>query len=217
MSALQLQSKNRDVKANVGTLRKSGQMPAVVYGNKIANLHLSVSQNEFEKILRKAGESTIIELLTEDGQKHNVLIHDVQRHFLTSLPIHVDFLEVSMTEKLTATVSLEFVGESMAVKQLGGVLVKLLDEVEVECLPADLPSHIEVDLAKLATLDDNIFVKDIKSPNKVTVITDAEELVAKVQPPRDVEAELAQPIVEDVSKVEGVIKPEAPKEEAAEK
>lgn len=215
MSALQLQAKNRDVKANIDRLRKSGQMPAELYGNKIQNLHLSVGQNEFEKVLRKVGESTIIELMTEDGQKHNVLIHDVQRHFLTSLPIHVDFLEVSMTEKLTATVALEFVGESFAVKNLGAVLVRQLDEVEVECLPGDLPSSIEVDISKLATLEDSIHVKDLSVSDKVKVVTDGEELVAKVQPPRNVEAELAEPIVEDVTKVEGVVKEEPAKEEAS--
>lgn len=210
MSTLQLQTKNRDIAANVGKLRKSGQMPVELYGNKIANLHLSVSQTEFQKLLRKAGESTIVELLTEDGKKHNVLIHHVQLHYLTNLPIHCDFLEVSMTEKLIAKVALEYVGESKAIKELGGVLVKLLNEVEVECLPADLPHNIEVDLSKLVGLSSHIYVKDLIIPAKVSLLTETEDLVAKVQPPRNVEAELAEPIVEDVTKVEGVVKEDEP-------
>jgi large subunit ribosomal protein L25 len=120
-----------------------------------------------------------------------------------------------MTEKLTATVALEFVGESVAVKNLGGVLVKQLDEVEVESLPGDLPASIEVDISKLATLEDSIHVKDLSVSDKVKIVTDGEELVVKVQPPRDVEAELAEPIVEDVTKVEGVVKEEPAKDEAA--
>ena len=122
MEKLQLQSKIRELTAesHPEKLRKQGFIPAELYGRNIPNIHLSVSANEFAKVLRKAGESTIIELVTEDGKTHNVLIHDVQKHYLTSDPIHVDFFEVSMTEKLTATVPLEFVGESMAVKSLGG-------------------------------------------------------------------------------------------------
>lgn len=213
MSTLQLQTKNRDIAANVGKLRKSGQMPVELYGNKIANLHLSVSQTEFQKLLRKAGESTIVELLTEDGKKHNVLIHHVQLHYLTNLPIHADLLEVSMTKKLIASVALEYSGESKAVRELGGVLVKLLNEVEVECLPADLPHNIIVDLTKLVTLSDNLHVRDLAIPAKVTLLTPIDELIVKVQPPRNVEVDLSAPIVEDVTKVEGVVK-EEPKEDA---
>jgi large subunit ribosomal protein L25 len=175
---------------------------------------LSINQNEFEKVLRKAGESTIIEVKAPDGTVHNVLIQDVQKHYLNSKPIHVDFFKVSMTEKLTTNVALDFIGESTAVKAMGGTLVKVLSEVEVECLPADLPSVIEVDIAPLKTFDDVIAVKDLKVSDKVTVNADPEEVVAKVQPPRDVEAELAEPVEMDISQVEGVA--ETPKEEGAE-
>lgn len=152
-----------------------------------------------------------MDLVTEDGKTHPVLIHDVQIHYLTSAPIHVDFYEVSMTEKLKAMVVLEFIGEAPAVKTSGGILVKVLNEVEVECLPADLPHNIEVNQESLKTLQDEIHVKDLKVSAKVKILTDANELVIKVQPPRDVEAELSTPIVEDVSKVEGAaeVKPEA--------
>ena len=185
-------------------LEKQGLIPAELYGHGIANLHLSINQNEFSKILRKAGESTIIEVKAPDGV-HNVLIHDVQKHYLNSSPIHVDFYEVKMTEKLTATVALEFTGESDAVKVLGGTLVKVLSEVEVECLPADLPHNIEVDISVLQTFENTILVKDLKVSDKVAIQTATDELVAKVQPPRDVEAELAEPVGEiDVTQVEGV-------------
>ncbi len=126
-------------------LQKSGQIPAELYGHNVQNLHLAVNQIEFEKIFRKAGESTIIELETPEGVR-NVLVADVQKHYLKSFPIHVDFHEVKMTEKLTATVALEYIGEPDAVKILGGTLVKVLTEIEVEALPADLPHLIEVDV-----------------------------------------------------------------------
>jgi len=203
MDKLKLNAKVRDVKTNPDKFRKAGQLPAVLYGHKVKNVALNVDAREFEKVLRKAGESTIIELVTEDGKTHPVLIHDLQRHYLTSAPAHVDFYEVSMTEKLKAKVVLEFTGESPAVKTMGGVLVKVLNEIEVECLPSDLPHSISVSLENLKELTDSIHVKDLQVPAKVKILAPNEEMVAKVQPPRDVEAELAVPVVEDVSKVEG--------------
>ncbi len=203
MDKIQLKSVSREAKDSLAKLRKSGMMPAVLYGHHVPNTMLAVNQNEFEKVLRKAGESTIVDLETQDGKKHPVLIHDVQMHVLKATPIHVDFYEVDMTEKLTATVALEYTGESHAVKALGGTLVKVLSEVEVECLPSDLPHNLEVDISGMNSFSDVILVKDLKVPAKVTITTDAEETVAKVQPPRDVEAELATPVVEDVTAVEG--------------
>ena len=145
MEKLQLKTKTRDLAGQKPEkLRASGLLPAELYGHKLENSHLAIDQGEFERVLRKAGESTIVELITEDGKSHNVLIHGIQRHYLTHRPIHADFYEVSMTEKLTAAVALEFTGESKVVKEQGGVLVKVLTEVNVECLPADLPHSIQV-------------------------------------------------------------------------
>lgn len=204
MEKLQIKATARDVKKDKPEkMRKNGQLPAVLYGHKVPNLTLSVNAREFDKVLKKAGESTIVELLTDDGKTHPVLIHEFQRHYLTSVPTHVDFYQVSMTEKLKAKVALEFIGESKAVKELGGVLVKVLNEVEVECLPVDLPHSISVSITSLVTLQDSVHVKNLVAPAKVKILTPGDELIIKVQPPRDVEAELAVPVVEDVSKVEG--------------
>lgn len=204
MDKLQIKAALRDLKTSKPEkLRKEGRLPGVLYGNKVQNVNLTVDAREFDKLLRKAGESTIVELITDEGKTHPVLIHDVQNHYLTSVPTHVDFYEVSMTKKLKAAVVLEFIGESQAVKALGGVLVKVLSEVEVECLPVDLPHNIIVSLDVLKTLHDTIHVKDLNLPAKVKILTEAQELVIKVQPPREVETELSAPVVEDVSKVEG--------------
>lgn len=204
MEKLQLKVAIRNLKTDkAGKMRKDGLLPAVLYGNKVTNLALSINAREFDKILKKAGESTIVELITDDGKTHPVLIHEFQRHYLTSAPTHVDFYQVSMTEKLKAKVALEFTGESKAVKQLGGILVKILNEVEVECLPADLPHNIVVNLEPLETLQDSVHVKNLIAPAKVKILTSGDEMIVKVQPPREVEAELTAPVVEDVSKVEG--------------
>ncbi len=205
MDNLSLLAQVRDTKTSqLNKLRKQGIVPAVLYGNKIANVNLSVNKGEFEKVFRKAGESTIITLITDNDKKsHNVLIQEVQHNYLTSDVQHVDFYEVSMTEKLKAKVVLEYIGESAAVKNLGGILVRILNEVEVECLPMDLPHSITVDISKLATLTDSTHVKDLQVSNKVKILAGLDEIVAKIQPPRDVEAELSTPVVEDISKVEG--------------
>lgn len=216
MEKLVLKATVRDTATPLKVMRKGGVIPSELYGHNVPNVHLSVSQNEFEKVLRKAGESSIVTLDIEGNGQRNVLIHDVQKHVVKSHPIHVDFLEVSMTEKLETTVALEYEGESAAVKALGGTLVKVLNEITVECLPADLPHNLVVDISSMATFEDTIAVKDIVLPKGVTLVTDGEETVAKVQPPRDLEAELATPVEEDVTKVEGVVKAEAGAEEKAE-
>ena len=179
---------------------RAGLIPAEMYGNKVPNVHLAVDAIEFEKVLRKAGESTVIELIMPDGTTTNVLIHDVQHHYLNSQPIHIDFFAVNMKQKLQATVQIEFTGESEAVKVLGGTLVKMLNEVDVECLPQDLPSHFEIDIALLKTFDDMITVKDIPVGSNVEILADAEEAIAKVQAPRNVEEELAP--IEDAASAE---------------
>ncbi|MCL5666663.1 MAG: 50S ribosomal protein L25 [Patescibacteria group bacterium] len=203
MEKLQLKAQGRDIKLNPGKIRKQGNVPAVLYGHNIKNQNLAVSLAEFEKVLKKAGESTLINLTTDDGKNHSVLIHDIQNHYLTSKPLHIDFYEVSMTEKLKSKVALEFTGEARAVRDLGGVLVRVLGEVEVECLPADLPHSIAVDISSMQEFGSTIHVKDLQVPAKVKILTPGEEVIAKVQAPRDVEAELAAPVVEDVTKVEG--------------
>ncbi len=203
MEKLQLKVTANTAVGNAEKLRKQGMIPAVLYGHNLTSQHLAASQNEFEKVFRKAGESTLVEVVTEDGKTHNVLIQEVQRHYLTNLPIHVDFYEVKMTEKLTATVQLEFVGESDAVKLHGGTLVRVLNEVEVECFPADLPHNLEVDISKLKTINDTLTVKDIKVSDKVTIKAELDDTVANIQPPRDVEAEM-QDQVGDIAQVEGL-------------
>lgn len=206
MEKIQLQSALREANTrNAKQEYRKGAIPAELYGHKINNVHLSVNQIDFEKVLRKAGESTIIELLLPSGEKRNVLIQEVDRHYLTSKPIHVDFYEVSMTEKLTATVQIEFIGEADAVKVLGGTLVKVINEVEVECLPADLPHQIDVDISVLKTFSDQILVKDLKVSDKVEIKADPEEMVATVQQPRNMEAEAANDVVDEAAAVAAAV------------
>ncbi|MBX4188260.1 MAG: 50S ribosomal protein L25 [Candidatus Doudnabacteria bacterium] len=198
----------------VKQLRKAGKLPAVVYGHGVKSENIELVENEFAKAFRQAGESTIVSLAL-DGKKLPVLIHDVQNHYLRDTPEHVDFYVVNMDEELTATVQIHFLGESAAVKSLGGTLAKNTTEVEVECLPGDLPPHFEIDISALKTFEDVIRVSDIKVSDKVKILANSEEVIAVVTPPRT-EEELKdldeKPVAVDVTQVEGVVKPEAPAE-----
>lgn len=216
MEKVQLQTTARDMShRNAKHLYREGLIPGNLYGHNVANIHVGLNQIEFEKVLRKAGESTLIELLLPDGGMRNVLIQRVDRHYLSSRPIHVDFYEVKMTEKLTATVQIEFIGESHAVKVMGGTLVKALSEVEVECLPGDLPHQIDVDISVLNNFEDQITVADLKVSDKVEIKAEPDEMVAKVQEPRDMEAELA-PDVDEAAAVAAAVGPEEGIEESTE-
>lgn len=198
--------------------RKEGLIPAVVYGRKIEAKSLWIKALEFSSLLRKAGESTIIELDVSGDQKRNVIIYELQKDPVSDKFRHVDFFQVRMDEEIETEVELEYIGEAPAVKELGGVLVKNMDEITVKCLPADLPNKIEVDISVLKTFEDHICIKDLKISPKVKIDLEPETVVSLVSPPRS-EAEmegLEGKVEEDVSKVEGVVK-EAPAEAEEEK
>ena len=143
-----------------------------------------------------------------------MIIYDSQKDPVSEKFTHIDFFQVRMDEKIEKEIELVFVGESPAVKETGGVLVKNLDKVEISCLPADLPSSIEVDISSIKAFDDYIYVKDLKVGRGVEIKVDPETVVALVAPPRsDEELEaLEQKVEGDVTKVEGMVKPEEPVE-----
>lgn len=192
---LKVQKRNTVGKA-VRAMRAEGIVPAVVYGKGKENENLSVTQHDFDQIYKEVGSSAIITLSIEGGGEKNVLIHNVAQDPVTNVPEHIDFYEVSMTEKITANVPLHFVGDSAAVIELQGSLLTNKDEIEVECLPADLPQNIEVDISVLTDFEKDIHVSDLKVPAGVEVKDDPEELIANVEAPRSEEemAELEEPV-----------------------
>ncbi|OGM91878.1 hypothetical protein A2755_00745 [Candidatus Wolfebacteria bacterium RIFCSPHIGHO2_01_FULL_48_22] len=193
---LQLQTQKRDIfgkKTNM--LRAQGLVPAEIYGHGKENLHVSVLAKDFDKVLKEAGESTIIEVVL-DGEKHPVLIYDIQRDPLKDTYTHVDFYAVRMDEKVRTEVPIKFTGEAPAVKAYAGILVKALDEIELEALPADLPASIVVDLSDLAELNQTIYVKDIPLIERVRFITDLETPVASVTEQKEEVVEVTPPASE---------------------
>lgn len=212
MTTLELKSKKRDVLGKkVKTLRNEGRIPAVVYGGKNQALSISIDLIEFNKILKIAGETTLVKIFIDsdgtvgvDGEKfRNVLIYDVFRDPVKDNVRHVDFYEVKMDEKIVKKIPIVFAGLAPAVVDLGGVLVKSMQELEVRALPADLPRDISVDISILKTFDDNILVRDIKLPDNVETLENLQTSVAVVVAPRsDAEIEALSSEVE--TKVEAV-------------
>ena len=189
-------------------------IPGILYGRQIENVMLWLDRKKFSKLHEETGESTVFKLALDGKDERNVLIKEVQKDVLSGEPRHVDFYQVRMDEEIEAEVELIFKGESAAVKELGGILVKNMDAVEVKCLPGDLPPEIEVDITPIKTFDDYIYVKDLPVSEKVEVLADAETVVAMVSPPRSEEelAGLETEVKEDVTKVEGVVKEDEPAE-----
>jgi large subunit ribosomal protein L25 len=218
MASISLKATPRAVAGNkVRTLRKRGLMPCVTYGHSVKTESLEISAKEFQKALSKAGTSTVLQLMIGDKPK-NVVIHDVQYDPVSGLPIHADLYQVRMDEKIKAEVLLKFTGVSKAVKDLGGILVKSVDKLEVEALPADLPHELVVDLSKLNTFEDRIALTDIAIPKGVEVkVEDKLLTIASVTPPRSEEElkALDEAVTEDVESIEGV-KPKDEGEDATE-
>jgi large subunit ribosomal protein L25 len=189
-------------------------IPAILYGRGIENVMLWLDRKKFDQLYEETGESTVFKLALDGKDERNVLIKDVQRDILNGAPRHVDFYQVRMDEEIEAEVELVYIGESAAVKEHGGILVKNIDAVPVKCLPGDLPPEIEVDISRIKTFDDYIYVKDLPVSEKVEVLVEPETVVAMVSEPRSEEdlAELNTEVKEDVTKVEGVVKEETPAE-----
>ncbi len=198
--------------ASPKAVRRAGALPAVLYGHGIENNQIQIDAVPFQKVLQRAGSTSLINLALEGGF-HTVLIREVQRHPVNDTMMHVDFYQVRLDEAIAASVPLVFVGESEAVRDLGGVLVRNIDEAEVEALPQDLPHAIEVDISGLKKFDQAIRVADLRLPVGVKVLHKPDEIVALVQAPRSEEelAELTEEVKEEVEAVEGV-KEEKPAE-----
>ncbi len=208
--AITLKVEKRDIKADVAALRKAGKVPAVFYGKKEAATPITVTALDFTKAYRSAGESTVV-ILKGDGIEVESLIHDMDLHPVTGKPIHADFYVFEKGKKIKVDVPLDFAGVSPAVKDLGGTLVKVLHDIEIEALPKDLPHKIVVDITKLVDFKSVVHAKDIALPSGVELITKADEIVASVYEPKEEVVEAA-PI--DLSTIEVAKKGKEAKEGA---
>ncbi|HVB25838.1 MAG TPA: 50S ribosomal protein L25 [Ktedonobacteraceae bacterium] len=174
-------------------LRKVGLLPANIYGHHENSQAIQIEVREFERILRLHAATGLINLRQSgDGAVQTALIRHVQHDPRSGKPIHIDFFRVSMNERLSVKVALHFVGEAPGVKNEGGVLLHLLDTIEVEGMASDLPEFIEVDISSLTEIDSILHAGDVKLPEGFTLNTDANEGVAKIAATRAEKAEEAE-------------------------
>lgn len=205
-NTITLEASLKDDKLTVNEIRKQGMIPAVVYGHKVDSVSLMVPEKEFDKLYKQIGSNTMIELEWKSGakkEKRPVLIHEVQHDYLQGKNMHIDFYQVRLDEKIKTHIPLQFIGESPAVKNLSGILVKALQEIEVEALPQELPHAFEVDLSKLENFESNIRISDLAIPSSAKVFISPETVVASVTPPRS-EEELEAAKQEVVEKLDEI-------------
>jgi large subunit ribosomal protein L25 len=184
----------------VKNLRKQDILPGNIYGKKIKSLAVAVAMSEFSDIYRKVGETNLIDLVIKNGKadERAVLISNVQKNPVSGNPVHVDFRQVDLKEKVAAKIPVELTGEAPAEKQGLGTVVQYLNEVEIEALPTDLPDKFVVDIAKLAEVDQAVLVKELPIDKaKIELKTDAETILIKVEPPQK-EEEVAPPLEAEV-------------------
>lgn len=212
MKLLELQVETRKVLGKkVRFLRRQGVIPANVFGHNVASCAVQVDAGLLRQVLSRAGRTRLISLNLDNTESPQmVLVRGVQRDPLTGKLLHVDFYQVKMTEKITAEVPLILKGESPAEKLHKGTLLQELLTMEIECLPADLPSHLEVDVSVLAEIDQAIHARDIPLPSGVILVIAPDRMVARIEAIR-AEAEEAKPAAKAV--VEAA--PAAAKKEAA--
>ena len=195
---------------SVARLRKAGRLPAVVFGHGIASIPVSLDGHEFDHVRRTAHSNTIFELKIDGKDVHRVLIHGVQVDPRNRKLLHVDLFELKSGEEVTVEIILHTTGESYAVARLGGTLLHNIDRIKVRALPENLPDSIEFSIEGRDDFEKSIHLRDLPMPAGVTLLSDPDEVVAKVAAPHVVEepvvAEVAEEPVEEEAAAEA--KPE---------
>lgn len=218
---IKLQAETRQEKnGQAKKIREQGFIPVVLYGQKAENENLKIKQLDLERVYAVAKESNLIDLTVDGGPPVKVLIKDAQRHPVKGNLVHIDFYRVDMTKEIITEILLNFVGEPKAVKELGGTLVKVMDSVEVRCLPDKLVNQIDVDISGLDTFSDSIKLRDLKLPEGIKLTSETNDMVVGVTETKVEEEEKKVEEVKDGEegeKKEGEEAKEGEKKEGSEK
>jgi len=189
MESIELKATHRDVIGKqVRALRREGKLPGVIYGHHIASMAILLDLRDTSRSLAGLAPSALV-TVDVDGDKFMTLVREKQRDHISGTLTHVDFLAVSSEEKLRTNVYLSLVGIAPAVKTYNAIQVAGADELEVECLPRDLPERIEVDLSVLAEIGDAVHVRDLQLSDKVRILTDPDIMIVLITPPEMEEEE----------------------------
>jgi large subunit ribosomal protein L25 len=186
MERVELRTESRSILGKqVKRLRRDGWVPGIVFGAKIDAIPIKIDERNLAMALANAGSTALIDLyVDEDKEPHTVLAREVQRDILTSRLQHIDFYQVQLDQKVKTSPRLDVVGVSPLVDSGEAVLVQVLNQLEVECLPGDLIDSIEVDISALKTFDDSVVIADLSVPPSVTILADPSDVVVSVVRPR---------------------------------
>ncbi len=177
MEKITIYATQRDVTGKkVGALRRQGKLPAVLYGHNFNPTPITLDRHDATLALSHLTSSSLV-TINLDGKEHAALVREKQRDFIKNELLHVDFQVVSLTEKIRAKVGVVLTGTSPAVKVYNGVVLTGLEEIEVECLPQDLPDRIVVDISNLQEIGDGIYVRDLNLGDKVEILEDKDEMI----------------------------------------
>jgi large subunit ribosomal protein L25 len=216
MEEIVLKANRRNVLGKqVKAIRREGKLPAVIYGRHIDPISVELDLRDASRSLTGLAPSTLV-TVNIDGETHRTLVREKQRNKLSGMLLHVDFLAVSMTERLRSQVYLEIVGLAPAVRDFDGVLVTGLEEVEVECLPNDLPERITVDISSLDGIGDGVYVRDLMIPEGVKILEDPDSMVVLVTAQAAAEEEAVAEVEEVVGEEPEVIERTRKEEEEEE-
>jgi large subunit ribosomal protein L25 len=187
---LKAERRDRTGKETANKVRAAGRVPAVLYGQGMEPMHVSVDSRELFHLLHTdAGVNVLVDLRV-DGDQFLALPREVQRDLIRGRFIHVDFLRIARDEKITVEVPVHLVGESHGVKE-GGVIEHHLWNLHVECLPTDVPTHVDADITKLG-INESLKVSELQVPERCTILTPSDEVVVSVVPPQVLRVEEAE-------------------------
>jgi len=220
-SVINVKRRVRMGKSGSKAIRNEGNIPAVIYGKGSESISIVVNPTELKEALSTdAGENTLLEMHIKDGNKEIKklsLLREVQMDYLTNKSIHLDFMELDMNKSFSLKVPVKIVGRPIGVHEEKGLLEEILREIEIECLPSDIPNVFEVEVSELH-INDSIHVRDIEVSDKINVLDDPSSTVVTILTPRveKVVVEEGEEEIEEVTEEEAAETTEEKKEESAE-
>ncbi|MRR30380.1 50S ribosomal protein L25 [bacterium] len=213
MEKVVISATSRAVKGKkVGALRRAGKLPGVIYGHHVEPIAILMDNRDATRILASVTGSSLV-TINVDGKEYATLVREKQRDYVKNALLHVDFLAVSLTEKIRNAVVTTLTGVAPAVKDFNATIVHNVSQLEVECLPQDLPQEFIVDISSLAKIGDSIFVRDISVPANVEILTHGDEIIVIATAPKE---EAVEEVVEPAAAEPEVIERGKKEEETEE-
>jgi large subunit ribosomal protein L25 len=197
MEKVALKATKREVLGKkVGALRRAGKLPAVMYGHGIKSTPVMLDDREATLRLSHLTSSSLV-MIELDGTEYPALVRQKQRDYLKNILLHVDFQVISMTEKVTTKVGIELIGTAPAVKEFSAVIVTVISELEIECMPQDLPARVVIDISGLTDVGSGIHVRDVVISDQVKILDDPDEMIVVASATREEKVAEEAPVEEE--------------------